>query len=115
MGATFSQALAATATLIALAFALSTLERWLARRRPYEAAWTVSLFLFAAGSLALCAGTAFGWRDLSFRAFYLFGGVLNVPFLALGTVFLLAGTRTGDRVAAVLCLLGAFAAGVLTV
>jgi len=115
MGPTFRQGLAAAATLISLAFALSTLERWLARRRPHEAAWTISLFLFAAGSLALCAGTAFGWRDWSFRAFYLFGGVLNVPFLALGTVYLLGGPVLGRRVAIGLGLIAAFAAGVIAV
>ena len=48
-------ALAAAATLVSLAFALSTLERWMARRRRHEGAWTVSLFLFAAGSAALWA------------------------------------------------------------
>ncbi len=115
MGPTFRQGLAAAATLISLAFALSTLERWLARRRPHEAAWTISLFLFAAGSLALCTGTAFGWRDWSFRAFYLFGGVLNVPFLALGTVYLLGGPALGRRVAVGLGLVAAFAAGVIAV
>lgn len=115
MGATFRQGLAAAATLISLAFALSTLERWLARRRPHEAAWTVSLFLFAAGSLALCTGTAFGWREWSFRAFYLFGGVLNVPFLALGTIYLLGGPTVGRKVAVGLSLVAAFAAGVIAV
>ena len=115
MGATFRQALAATATLMSLAFALSTLERWLARKRPHEAAWTVSLFLFAAGSLALSCATAFGWRAWSFRAFYLFGGVLNVPFLALGTVYLLGGPKVGRRTMVGLSLVAAFAAGVVAV
>lgn len=115
MGPTFREALAAAATLISLAFALSTLERWLERRRPHEAAWTVSLFMFAAGSLALGAGTAFGWREWSFRAFYLFGGVLNVPFLALGTVYLLGGPAVGRRVATGLALVATFAAGVIAV
>src|SRR4051794_10435715 len=36
-------ALAAAATLLALAFALSTFERWLDRRRRHELAWTISL------------------------------------------------------------------------
>ena len=45
--------------------------------------------------------------------FYLFGGVLNVPFLALGTVFLLAGPVIGRRVAGV-SLVSAFAAGVIS-
>ena len=41
---------------------------------------------------------AAGWSSPSFRAFYLFGAILNVPWLALGTVFLLAGRRIGDGV-----------------
>jgi hypothetical protein len=110
-----ANAFAAGATLVSLAFACSTFERWLVRRRRHELAWSVALAMFAVGSAALWAGAALGWDAWSFRVFYLFGGVLNVPFLALGTVYLLAGTRTGDRVAAVLCLLGAFAAGVVTV
>ena len=54
--------------------------------------------MFALGSAALWAGAALGWEAWSFRTFYLFGGILNVPFLALGTVYLLAGPRIGDRV-----------------
>jgi len=115
MAATTSSALAATATLVSVAFACCTLERWLGRRRPHEAAWTVSLFLFAAGSAALWLGTVHGWSEPSFRAFYLFGGVLNVPFLALGTVYLLAGRRVADRTARTVTALACFAAGVILV
>ena len=84
-------ALAAAATLVAFAFALSTLERWLDRRKPHEAAWTVALFLFAGASAALWGGAAFGWNGLWFRLFFLLGAVINVPYLALGTVYLLFG------------------------
>jgi heme A synthase len=48
-----------------------------------------------------------------FRTFYLFGAILNVPVLALGTVYLLAGRRAADRTAAGVALGAAFAAGVL--
>src|SRR3954452_8356683 len=113
MGPTLTSALAATATLVSLAFAFSTLERWLVGRRPYEAAWSFSLFLFAAGSMALLVATGLGWDEWTFRAFYLFGGILNVPFLALGTVILLGGITVGRRVAQVLALLAAFATGVV--
>ena len=34
-----------------------------------------------------------GWSLATFRLFYLAGAVLNVPWLALGTVYLLAGER----------------------
>jgi hypothetical protein len=84
-------ALAAAATLIAVSFAFSTTDRWLRRRRPHDLAWSVSLALFALGAASMWWGETRGWSLASFRCFYLFGAVLNVPWLALGTVYLLAG------------------------
>lgn len=112
---TTQSAFAAAASLVALAFAMSTFERWLARRRRHELAWSVALALFFAGSAALWLGAANGWDGPTFRAFYLFGAIVNVPVLALGTVYLLGGQRTGDRWAAVVGLASAFAAGVIVV
>ncbi len=108
-------ALASAAALIALAFALCTLERWLDRRAPHEAAWTAALFLFSGASLALLAGEAFGWDGASFRAFYLLGAIVNVPYLALGTVWLLGGRRWGRPTTAAVNAFAAFAAGVIVV
>ncbi|MEX1105522.1 MAG: hypothetical protein WEB78_04935 [Ilumatobacteraceae bacterium] len=95
-------ALAAAATLVSLAFMLSTLDRFLRRRRPHEFAWTVALGLFALGSGALWWAEANGWSLASFRVFYLAGAILNVPWLALGTVYLLSGERRGRQVQRVL-------------
>ena len=106
-------ALAAAATLLAMAFALSTLERWFDRRRPHEAAWTAALFLFAAASASLWAGAAFGWNGLWFRLFYLLGAIINVPYLALGTIYLLADRRLAARVAIGVHAFAAFSAGVV--
>ena len=108
-------ALAAAAALLALAFAFCTLERWLDRRKAHEAAWTTALFLFAAASAALWAGAAFGWNGLWFRLFYLFGAIVNVPYLALGTVYLMAGRDLGRRVAMGVHAFAAFSAGVMAV
>ena len=112
---TTDAALAAAATLVAVAFGLSTLDRWLRGRRAHELAWTVSLALFALGAGALWWGAARGWSAASFRVFYLAGAVLNVPWLALGTVYLLAGVHTGDRVRTWLIGLSGAAAGVVLV
>lgn len=108
-------ALAAAAGLVALAFALSTLERWLDRRKPHELAWTLALAMFTVGAGALWLGAANGWNGATFRVFYLFGAILDVPFLALGTIYLLGGRRRGDAWAAGIALAGAFAAGVVAV
>lgn len=110
---TLHTALGAAATLISLAFALSTLERWLVRRKPHELMWTISLAFFSLGSLAFWAGAGLGWGEWSFKAFYLFGAILNVPYLALGTVYLLGRRETGDRWLWIVSLLGAFCAGVV--
>ena len=110
---TTQSAFAAAAGLVALAFAMSTFERWLARRRRYDLAWSVALALFFLGSAALWLGAANGWTGPTFRAFYLFGAIVNVPVLALGTVYLLGDQRRGDRWTAVVALASAFAAGAI--
>ena len=69
--------------------------------------------MFAAASAALVGGGGRGLDAPSFRTFYLFGAILNVPWLALGTVYLLAGRRIGDGVRWGLVLASGFAAGVL--
>lgn len=108
-------ALGALATLVSVAFACCTAERYLARRRPHELAWTQSLCMFAAGSLAYWAAGAGGWTSWNFRAFYLFGAILNVPYLAVGTVYLLGGPQLGRRVHATLHVVAGFCAGALVV
>jgi hypothetical protein len=109
----FRIAVAVAAGLVALAFSMSTFERWLERHRRHELAWSVALAMFVVAAAALAAGAAGGWNGVTFRFFYLFGAILDVPFLALGTVYLLAGPRQGDRWAAAIALGGAFAAGVI--
>jgi hypothetical protein len=106
-------ALAASATLVAVGFAFSTLDRWSRRRRPHDMAWSVSLALFALGAGALWWAEVVGWSLATFRIFYLSGAVLTVPWLALGTVYLLGGQVIGDRVRWWLVLLSGFSAGVV--
>jgi len=108
-------ALAAAATLVAAAFTLSTLDRWIADRRRHEAAWTLALAMFTIASASLWVAAVAGWTEPTFRVFFLFGAILNVPWLALGTVELLGGRRWGRPCAAGLALLSAFAAGVMAV
>jgi hypothetical protein len=108
-------ALAAAATLVAAAFTLSTLDRWIDRRRHHEAAWTIALAMFTIASASLWVAAAVGWTEPTFRVFYLFGAILNVPWLALGTVELLGGPRWGRPCTAGVALLSAFAAGVMAV
>ena len=107
--------LAGAAALVACAFALLTFDRWQVRGQPHELAWTIAMTLFAIGSLALWWAEATGWTIFVFRVFFVSGAVLNVGWLALGTIYLLAGTITGDRVRNYLIGLSAFSIGVVLV
>jgi hypothetical protein len=85
------------ATAVASLFAEATFVRWTARHQPHLAVWTVALAMFAGASAALAVGVSTGWDTGTFRVFYLLGAVLNVPWLALGTVYLLLGRERGNR------------------
>lgn len=104
---------AVAAAIIAVAFGLSTFERWLARHRPHELAWSVALAMFALAAGALGVGAQAGWSGPVFRTFFLFGAITDVPVLALGTIYLLAGPRSGTVTAVGVGLFCAFAAGVV--
>ncbi len=105
-------AFAVTAGLIALAMAMATFDRWLARHRPHELTWTIAFACFAIASFALALGARHGWNGPLFRTFFLFGAIINVPVLALGTLQLHDETRARYYIWTV-ALFCAFSAGVM--
>ena len=76
------------AALVSAIFAAQLLRQFLAKHRPHQLAWTIALAMFAAATLATAAGVRDGWTPALFRAYYLFGAMINVPFLAAGTMYL---------------------------
>jgi hypothetical protein len=105
--------LAFLATAIATVFAQATSVRYARSKAPYQGAWTFALVLFALASAALAIGAATSWDEGTFKVFYLLGAVLNVPWLALGTVYLLAGRSLGSKVRTGLIFFSGFATGVI--
>lgn len=82
-------------------------------RSKHLLAWLMSMLAFAVASVALWAGAAFGWDIATFRVFYLFGAILSVPPLGLGTLYLLSSEKTADRCAIAVAVASVFAIGVL--
>lgn len=76
------------AALLGLRLAGRVLGRWRARRAPELLAWGSSLLAYAAASAALAWGAAAGWDELSFRVYYLCGGLLTAPLLGTGSLLL---------------------------
>jgi hypothetical protein len=73
--------------LVGAAFSVATM-RASRQRGAALRVWSVALAQFAIGSGALTWGIAFGWTPSVYRVFYLFGAVLNVGWLGLGTLWL---------------------------
>ncbi len=80
-----------SATVIAGAFAIVLLNRYLAtRRRPHELMWGIAFLLFALGAgCQVFADVGNGWTPTLARVYYLTGAILNVGFLGVGTLYLL--------------------------
>jgi hypothetical protein len=81
------------AAAVALAFAIVLSRRLAARWRPHEAVWAVALLMYAIASLAAALGVSNGWTADEYRLYWLFGAVLNVPYLAQGEAYLILRRR----------------------
>lgn len=53
---------------------------------------------YSAATWALFFGLTSGWTEITFRSFYLFGAIVNIPLLAVGSVYLVMGEKAGRRV-----------------
>jgi hypothetical protein len=93
-------------TVVGAVFAGVLLNRYInGKRRPHELVWGIAFLMFAIAAGSQVYADALGaWTPLTARLFYLFGAILNVGYLGLGTVYLLFSKRVA-RVALILTLL----------
>ena len=74
--------------LLAGLFAARLAGSCLVRPAPHRACWAAGFLLFAGAAAAEAYGASYGWSPVTFRLYYLFGGVLSVGLLGLGAVWL---------------------------
>lgn len=79
------------------------------RPRPHVGAWALAVSLYAIATWALVVGLVAGWTSPVFRIFYGLGAILNVPFLGIGSAYLVLGERAGRRLLEWFSLAGVFA------
>jgi hypothetical protein len=65
--------------------------------------------LYATATWLLVAGLTRGWTSGTFRMFYGLGAIVNVPFLGVGSAYLVWGKRAGRRLLEAFLIGGAFA------
>ena len=95
------------AAVVGAAFAAAVFIQFLGSRRPYQLVWSAALAMFAVAAAFEAAGAAGGWTATDYKGYYLFGGLLNVGWLGIGTLYLLTPRRLADS--------GAVLMGVFTV
>src|SRR3954471_9809944 len=93
---------ALTAAVSAI-FTVAVAMRYARSQRTALLAWSVGLGMFTVAALAGALAQSSGASETEYRVFYLFGGIANVAWLALGTILIVA-PRAG-RVALALVLL----------
>lgn len=102
------------AALISAVFAAALGRQWTQRRRLFQGMWTIALVMYALASFSMFLGVLDSWSPMEFRVYWLFGAVLNVPYLAQGEAYLLFRNRTAlQALMAGLVVVSAFAAWVI--
>ncbi len=76
--------------VVAAAFAIAVAAQYARKRHPYQLFWAIGLALFTIAAASGALARSGGATDLEYRLFYLFGAIVNVAWLALGTVYLTA-------------------------
>jgi hypothetical protein len=102
-----------TAALSAV-FAVAVAMRYARSRRAALLAWAVGLAMFAVAAAAEGIAQSGQPTDVGYKVFYLLGGILNVAWLGVGTVLLVAPRfgRAAVIAALVLSVLGLYAVAV---
>jgi hypothetical protein len=98
------------AALVSAIFAIQLLTSYAHRKRLPQLAWGIAMTMYAIASLAVAAGVSGGFDPTLYRLYWLFGALLNVPYLALGSVALL-----GRKPVSALMLAIVFAATLLAI
>jgi len=86
--------------VVGAAFAVVVARQYSARRKSYQAVWALALAMFGVAAAFEAVGQLAGWSDSTYKGYYLFGGLLNVGWLGIGSLLILTTPRVG-RVAVI--------------
>lgn len=86
------------ATGVSAVFAGLVFSKWLARRKPYQLAWSIGLGLYAVAAATQFLAEAYGWTPFTYKVYYLVAAPL-VAALGIGST-LLVHRRAGIGFAA---------------
>ena len=82
-------------SVLSFVFAAMVFDQWWQRRQAFQLVWAFGLLWYGIGAGTEFAGSAFGWSEPLYRAWYLIGALFVAAYLGAGTVYLLSKTRFG--------------------
>jgi hypothetical protein len=80
------------------------LKRYAEKRGAHHLFWGLGMVCYGIGGFSEAYYGAFGWNDLIYRLWYLFGAILVAAWLGQGTVYLLVRSRWAHVLMVVLVL-----------
>ena len=100
-----------TTAIVSLIFALTVLDQFFARRKPFQLVWAVGLLMYsiAAGAEFWMESQGLVESELAYRLWYLVGAIFVAAWLGMGTVYLLLRRRTAHIIMAVLLAVSVYA------
>ena len=82
-------------SVLSLVFAGMVLDQWWQRRHAFQLVWGIGLLFYGISAGTEFVGSAFGWSQPLYRAWYLIGAFFVAGYLGAGTIYLLSKTRFG--------------------
>jgi len=99
-----------TSFVISFALAILLFRRYLVRKGPHLLVWGFGMIFYGIGGFCEGYFGSYGWNDLIFRLWYLFGAILVAAWLGQGTIYLLAKRKWANGLMVVLILGSIFGA-----
>jgi len=96
--------------VISFVLAILLFRRYLVRKGPHLLVWGFGMIFYGIGGFCEGYFGTFGWNDLIFRLWYLFGAILVAAWLGQGTIYLLAKRKWANGFMVVLVLGSLFGA-----
>jgi hypothetical protein len=88
--------------IVSFIFAISVLDQYFARRKPYQLLWAIGLFMYFVSTFTEFWWNVYGHVDIMYRLWYLIGAILVAAYLGQGTLYLLMRRRNANIIMAVL-------------
>ncbi|MBS1772107.1 MAG: hypothetical protein JST82_04560 [Bacteroidetes bacterium] len=84
-------------TLFCIFFFIELLQHWRQHRSALHVLWwTIGIFFYGAGTVTESIHAIYGYSEVNYKAWYIFGALLGAVPLAQGTVYLILKRKTAN-------------------